>query len=149
MAELELLVPEFEYRRKGPIWYLVAITISIILGFLAWLVKNYTFIGLVAFSLLILIIRQVRKPNLISLKIDANGISIGGKTWEHKNLRGFSIFGVEGRKYLVIMPAGKLGVTMKLQVSDAEAIRNKLINYLPQVEYEESLTESLARILRL
>ncbi len=149
MAELEFLVPEFEHRHKGPMWYLIASVTAIILGLLAWWVKNYTFIGLIAFSLLILIMRQVNKPGLLSLKIDADGISIGNKVWPYKNLRGFSIFEIDGRKYLVIMPAGRLGVTMKVQVSDAEAITNKLINYLPQVEYEESLAESLARIMRL
>ena len=149
MTEIEILVPEFEYRRKGPVWYLVAVVVAAIMGFLAWLVKNYTFIGLIVFSLLILIMRQVKKPNLVSLKIDANGISIGRKTWEYKDLRGFAIFEAEDKKYLIIMPAGKFGVNMKVQVSDAEAIVNKLINYLAQVEYEESLTESLARILRL
>src|SRR5690349_1473597 len=120
MAELELLVPEFEYRDKGAAWYLAAGITAIVLGLLAWWVKNYTFIGLIALSLLILIVRQIKKPNLVSLKIDANGISIGSKVWEHKNLGGFAIFEIEGKKYLIIMPAGKFGVTMKVRVTDAE-----------------------------
>lgn len=149
MAGMELLVPEFEYREKKLMWYVYFGLISEILIIISGLTLNYSFIGLIFFIWAIIIMRQMRRPRLVPLRIDDAGISLGGKTWEYKKIRNFSIFETEGRKYLVFIAHGKFQVTIKIPITGAETIKERLNKHLQQVEYEEPFLESLSRRLNI
>lgn len=147
MADIELLVPDSEYRPKSPLWNIIFALFIIDFAGIAWLLGNYTFIGLAAAIWAMIIFRQVQRPRMLALKIDTAGISLGTKTWEYKNIKNFSIFESDGRKYLVFTPTGRFQIALKIPVVDPAPISAKLNNYLPQVEYEESLLDVLAKRL--
>ena len=149
MADIELLVPEYEYRQRGLHWHLATVAVAVVLGLLGWLSGNLTFTGFVALAWLALLLKHLKKPRLMSLKIDESGVTLGNTNWEYKNIKDFSVFEIGSKTYLVINPASKLGVPLKFPIKDAQGVAEKLNNYLPQVEYEEPLLEVLARVLRL
>src|SRR3989344_4664431 len=144
MSDLELLVPEFEYRPKGIVWHIVFGILATSAAALAWFFGDRTFTTLIAVIWMILIMRQFKKPALVTLRIDDKGLSIGTKTWEYKELKNFSIAEIETKKRLVITPSGRFQVAIKIPISDPSSVAAKLNHYLSQVEYEESLLESLA-----
>ncbi len=149
MNDIEILVPEFDRPPKGILWYMVALTASIIFGFAAYFLKNYTFIGILLLFWIIVIARDARPPTLVSLLIDNRGISLGNKLWEYKDLKEFSIFSVGDKNYLIFTPIGKFQLNIKVPIKNTEEIKSKLTNSLTEVEYQEPLIEGLARILRM
>lgn len=149
MNDIEILVPEFDKNPKGFFWYLVAILVSMIFGLLAYILKNYTFIGIIILFWMIVIIKDFRSPTLVSLVIDQKGITLGHKFWEYKALKNFSIFPINEKNYFVFTPIGKFQLSIKVPVKNINEIRSKLTNSLTEVEYQEPLIEGLARILRI
>ena len=149
MNDIETLVPEFDKNPKGFAWYLIAFLISILFGFVSYILKNYTFIAIIGLAWITIIMRETRTPALLSLVIGNLGIKLGNKYWEYKDIKNFSVFSIQDKNYLIFTPVGKFQLNVKVPVKNPDEMRTKLINYLPHVEYQEPLVEGLARILRI
>jgi len=149
MNDLEILIPEFDKNPKGVLWYLIALIAGIILGFIAFVTKNYTFGVIIVLFGAIIIIRGIRTPRLISLIIDDRGISLGNKFWEYKDIKNFSVFVSGDRSYFIFTPIGKYQLSIKVPVKSTGEIESKLINSLTQVEYQEPFIDGLVRILKI
>ena len=149
MQDLELLVPEFEYYEKDIKWYVYFGIIMGIIVLISIFNRNFTLIAIVLLSAILIVIRAGRKPNLIKLIISGDGISLGNEFWEYKDIKSFSLFEADGKKYLIFIPIGKFRLQVKVPVSDPEAIRQRLNNLVSEVEYEESLIEILGRISKI
>lgn len=149
MNDIEILIPEFDKNPKGFLWYLIAFTISAGFGLTAYLLNNYTFIAIILLFWMVVITKEIKRPTLLSLVIDSQGIKLGSKFWGYNNLKDFSIFPVGDKDYLIFTPIGKYQLSVKIPIKRTEEIRAKLINFLTQVEYQEPFIDGLARILRI
>lgn len=149
MDNIEFLVPEIENKKKSVTWNIIAGEIAVILVLLALILENYTFIGLVAISWVIIIMMQFKKSSLINILIDSTGISINNKKLLYKDIKNFSISDEGDKKELIITPKKKFGLALKLPITEPDKIQEKLNNYLTQVEYDEPLLDSLMRVLKI
>lgn len=146
MEDLEYLIPEFEYQRRSILWYLCLILFAVILGAVGLFTRNYTFIGLIFVSLILIIFRGTRKPRLIKLSIGKSGITIGDRFLEYKNCKNYSIYKFDGKNYLILIPLGRFQMETRIPIKDLVEVRNKLNNLLTEVEYVESFLDTLGRL---
>src|SRR3989338_6290331 len=149
MNDIEIFVPEFEYRKKERIWYLSIILLALLLVFFALLANNQTFIAVIILGSILLIMRSNTKPQLVPFAIHDKGIYFKNKLWEYKNIKDFSLYKIGAQDYFTFNPKGNLQIAIKVPVKDPEIITKKLNNLCSQVEYQESLIDIIIRLIGL
>lgn len=149
MQDIEIFVPEFEYREKNRLWYLSFTFFVLLFIFLAMLTNNVTFIAVVALGATLTVMRGFAKPQTIPLAINDKGIYFKHTLWPYEGIKNFSLYEIDGKKYLIFTPIARFQTAVKVQIENTDAIRNRLNNLLPEVEYHESLMDILIRIVGL
>lgn len=138
--------PEFEYYFKGASWYWLVILLSILIIGFSILRRNFLFAIFIGIAAIIVIYWGRQKPREINFQITPKGVYIDDRFYPFEELSGFAVHENEiifGRKkrlsvYLKIFAYGK----------DLERAKNFLSKFLPTFEYEESLSDHIAKILR-
>ena len=149
MTNLEFLIPEFEPREKTLNWYIYLTLVVAVLVLFAYLTENYTFIGLVLIGAAFIIFKSTRKPAMFVFRLSDTSMTLGDKEWKYDEIKSFSLFQIESRNYFAFTPKGRFRVSIKIPVVKPEEIRDKLNNLVSQVEYSESFTEVLGRVIGL
>lgn len=152
--EINWSAPEFEFITKGIGWYWLTIIVAIIMSALALWQENVLFVVFIVIAAILVLSWGKSQPKMIDFRLDENGLAIGEqKNYSYGELKGFTI----RRGYvdselveIVFQKKSKLSPYVKILASgqDADAIKEFLIQHLSEIEYEESLIEHIARILR-
>ena len=92
-----------------------------------------------------------RKPEMLTFHFSEKGLDIAGRTfypWE--DLTGFVIFESEGDSELIVRTNRKLNTHLKIIIPRElqTEIHEFIAAHLPEMEYEESLTDRIARLLK-
>jgi hypothetical protein len=150
--------PEFEYRPKDVSWYWLSLIIAIILIALAVWQKNFLFVVFVVIAWLVVSSFSNRFPTIWEFKIDEKGLNIslpnkksGNKFYPYEDIGGFDIHtGGEEYKELVFKVKNKFSPYLKINIraGDEEKIKNFLLQRLSKEEYQVSLADSLANLIR-
>ena len=147
LKEIKWSAPEFEHREKGVSWYwLTAIAAITIIGIALW-AGNFLFAFFVMIAETLIIFWAHQKPAEIEFKLDENGLTISDKkSYPYETLAGFAVRGNE----VIFRQKRRLTAYLKIIAGPADIgrIKSFLSDRLPEIEYEESLIEHLARILR-
>lgn len=147
MKEIKWRAPEFHYYHKGPGWYWISVMAAIVLiGFALWQ-KNFLFAVFIVIAELVILNWAQRRPADTDFSLDDKGLVIGGrKVYSYDALAGFAVKDQE----LILKKKSKLNPYFKILISeyDAGRIKDFLAQHLPEIEYEESLIEHLARLLK-
>lgn len=150
LEKIEWQAPEYEFVKKSPDWFwgLGIITLALFLSTL--LLKNFLFgifILLAGFSLALY---ASRRPNIVSFSVSPRGIQIGNRIYPYENLKSFWInYNPPYKKDLIIeskrtfMPH----IFIMLEDADPEKIHNLLSQFLKEEKIEESLIDSVFRLL--
>lgn len=149
MEDIEIFVPEFEYRERDLFWYLCIIFFAFLFILIALISDNPTFIAVIMLGGSLLILRSRAKPQLVPFAINEKGIYLKNKFWDYKDIKDFSLFKVDGGTYFIFTPKGTFQASIKIPVKDSEIIRKKLNNLLLEVEYQESFIDMLIRLTGL
>lgn len=149
MEDIELLVPEFEYRKKDTLWYLYFFLVAAILMVFGYLTENYLFMGLVFLGGSLLLFRSFKKPGMIMFAIHDDGIYIQNKHYLYKDIKNYSIYSFGDQHYFVFYPRNSISLPVHVPISDPEKVREKISNAVPETEYEQSLLEALIRLFGL
>ncbi len=150
LEKIEWEAPEYEFHKKGPNWFWALGIITLALFLSAILLHSFLFaflILLVGFSLALF---GARKPNIVSFKINAQGIHIGNRIYPYENLKCFWVDYEPPYKKELIMESKKTfmpHITIMIGEADPVKIRNYLLRFLKEEKIEESLTSSVARLL--
>ena len=152
--EIKWSAPEFEHISKGAGWYWLTIGAAIILIMLALLQQNVLFAVFIIIAAILVLSWGRSYPKMVNFELNENGLAIGEqKTYSYGELMGFIV----RRGYvdselveIVFQKKSRLSPYIKILANgqDAEAIKEFLIQYLPEIEYEESLIEHIAKILK-
>lgn len=163
--EIKWQAPEFEYREKDVSWYWISLIIGIVLIALAIWQRNFLFIVFVVIAWFTIINLARNKPIIWDFKISENGIKIAlpeGKGSEKKysfnDFKGFDIHdnqgennlsGKEKYKELILKFKSKFSpfLKIKIPIDEAEKIESFLKERLSKEEYEESLADSLSKLI--
>ncbi len=152
--EIKWSAPEFEYIQKGVGWYWLTIIVAIILSALALWQENVLFAVFVVIAAILVLSWGKSYPKTVDFELNENGLAIGEqKTYSYGELKGFAIrqgYVDSELVEIVFQKKSRLSPYIKILASDQdmETIKDFLIQYLPEIEYEESLIEHIARILR-
>jgi len=154
MEPIRWSAPEYHYYRKDVSWYWLVIIVTIVLTALALWQKNFLFAVFIILASVLTIAWGRREPNVIDFTLSEKGLDVGNrKFYAYENLSGFAIIPAPEDpelEELVIKHKSRLTGWMKIIIAGQrkEQIKNLLSRHLPEIEYQESLTEHIARILR-
>jgi len=145
--------PEFKYYHKEESWYWANAVISGILFLAALYQKNILLAVFVAITEFTIIILAKRLPRTIEFKIDGDGIQFGKMAfYSYEELAGFEIRKENDEvSELVLVTNSRINPTVRINipVKDEEDARNILKNYIDEVEYEDTLFDSIENLLGL
>jgi len=149
IEEIIWQAPEFQYRHKELEWYWLSIIAAGILFLFALWQKNLLFAIFIVIAEIMLIVWANELPKNLQFKINKNGVQIGGlKSYYFEELGGFHICEKEGGwGELVLKTRNKLHAYVKILVfnKDIPEIKKFLKEKLPEMEYQESLSDHLGR----
>jgi len=159
MGELNWEGPEFEYHEKGPFWEATVVIIAAIFIVLALIVqKNFLFAVFIALSAGIMIFWGRRRPPIVVGTIDDGGVVIKDRAAYHfSELSEYAIspYPVTGNNdqffvELVLHRKGAIRGPVKIFLPGelVNEAREQLQAYLPEFDYEPSLSEQISRLLR-
>ena len=165
IKEIIWQIPEYEYNQKDISWnWLVLISAIILFAFAIWQ-KNFLFAVFIVVAFLMINFMSNRFPLIWQFKMTEKGIIISLPTGEQKkfysfeNIESFDIHSViydaEGNdigeyKELILKLHSKLSPYLKINIypTDEEKIKKFLLNFIPHQEHEQSLVDSLARLIK-
>lgn len=146
--------PSWDRRERGPRWYLFMSAIAV--GFVIYSIVtgNFLFAFLTLLIAIILVLAGNQEPQNVLIQIGKNGIAVGGKLYEYKDLANFSIVYQPPETKILYLESNSY-VTPRLRLSLDEQnpieIRNHLKQYLDEnlVLQEEHLSDIVARLLKI
>lgn len=143
--------PEYEYHKKNPEWFWILGIITIAMVLVAIIVGNFLFAVLVVLSGFSLAIYGARKPRLIKIGLSSGGISADKKQYDYDDLSHFWINYEPPQKKEIVLEFKKAfstHITIMLGDTDPEMARRFLLQYAKEKKIEESLANSIAKMLK-
>ncbi len=146
--------PEYHYYPKDVGWYWLAIIVSAILVIFALWQKNFLFAVFMIVAALLALNWGRRAPRTFEFTLSEKGLDIGGRhRYAFEELAGFAIIpNPENTELaeLILRTKNRLNSWVRIIIATerSEAIKGLLAKFLPEIEYTESLTEHIGRILR-
>lgn len=138
---------EYTQRELGPNWFLLPGGIALVLIVISILARNYSFLGLIIIASILFFIYMKRPPRNIAVAIRRTGITIGSTTYAFSELKSFWIFdrGDDTELSLETHKALTPFIQIPLAATNPETVREILLQFLPEREHEESMTDAIAR----
>ncbi len=149
--ELEWRAPEFPYYEKNLVWRASVIVIAIAIAVIAFFQQNFLFAVFALVGGVLILYWGHRKPEMLTFHLSEKGLDIAGRTfypWD--GLTGFVIFEGEGDGEMIVRTNRKLNTHLKIIIprESQEAVHEFVSAFLPEMEYEESLTDRISRLLK-
>ncbi len=142
---------EFPYHEKDFRWFLVAGIV--IAGIIISLIILKNIFGAATFLLFTVIgyLYATKKPNMLSVSIDARGISVNGTLTGYSHIASFWVLYEPPVKDLIIIQKEKFTPKTIIPLGDANPVEVRAIllaNSVTEKEEEESIAEILSRRFR-
>lgn len=147
IKEIRWRSPEFRYYKKGLSWYWLTVITALILLVAAVWSSNFLFAFFIIIAELLIIFWGRQKPLEIEFKLDERGLAVGDKKfYPYEAFSGFAIVDEE----LIFRQKHRLSAHIKAfaEPADLGRIASFLTSRLPEFEYQKSLLEHIAKIIR-
>jgi hypothetical protein len=155
--EITWTASEYHFYRKGAGWYLLSLLAAIILFLIALWQKNLFFAIFVVIAEIVLIYWAKRLPQTLDFKINTKGVEIGDiKFYPYEELHGFCIQEITdstespGSAELILKTKTKIHPFVKINIPKkyAETAKNFLKKFVKEIEYEDSVSDIIDRLIR-
>lgn len=153
--EFEWSAPEFEYHHKEHSWYWLVVIISGLLILIALVQKNFLFAIFVLIASIVFFKLGHQFPRNLDIRINDQGVAIGENDFHpFDSLSGFATKQLDnfpdGLSQIIFQKKHRLSTHIKIlaPTEKIEDIRILLNKHLPEIEYEESLTDHISRLLK-
>lgn len=150
LEKIEWQAPEYEFQKKNPEWFWALGIITLALFLATLLLHNFLLGLLVILAGFSLALYAGRRPNIVSFKIDVQGIHINDKMYPYENLKSFWLDYQPPYKKELIVESKKTfmpHLNMMLEETDPVKVRSYLLQFLKEEKIEESLILTIARFL--
>lgn len=142
---------EHEYHKKNSEWYwtLGIITAAMILA--AVILRNFLFAVFSALAGFSIALHGTKIPKNIEAELNPGGVRVGRNEYDYDRLSHFWVdYNPPIKKALIFESKRNFSprVIILLNDADPEQIRRYLLQYLKEKKIEESLIDSLVRILK-
>ena len=154
MAEEEIkwTAPEFEYHHKEVSWYWISAMAAIVMIAIALWRGNFLFVVFIVLAEIVIVSWAAKIPRYVDFTLSQDGLEIHGHTfYPYKSFDGFAAKEIDGElSELILKRKVHLSPYLKVLVEtkDISAIKRFLNNFLPEIEYEESMFDHIAKLLR-
>jgi len=143
---------EYFYYPKTRNWFIATVLISVTLMIIAIFSKDPLVMAVTAMAIVVFFMTAVKMPKEALIELREDGISFGEKNIPYKTLESFWIFYDPPINYISFKKIGKLTQPIKIILGDEidpVKIREFLSSYLPEKEQEETMMDTMERILRI
>ena len=142
---------EFIHYPKDLSWHLINIALAALFVLLALWQKNFLLVVLLVIAEILIIIWSIREPKEIDFEISETGLRIENNIkYPFNSLTCFDIqSGAEDLDELLILQKMKFRPIIKIPLPKEQSsqIKEYLLKYLPEKEIEESLLDSLSKLI--
>ncbi len=148
-------VPEYINHQRTFRWYVVAISISLLLLIFSFFTNNFLLPIIIIIVAFILIMQHGQETDKVLIELDNEGLTIGQKFYDYDNFRHFAIVYKpklgDKNLYFEFQNALKLRISLPLENMNPVEIRNHLLQFLDEdtERTDIPLSESLSKILKL
>ncbi|MBU6142141.1 hypothetical protein KGO95_03455 [Patescibacteria group bacterium] len=142
--------PEFEYIHKDLEWYWTTLIASAVLFLIAIWQQDLLFAIFIVIAEALFIHWAREYPRTLKFMIDDRGIEIGHiKSYTYVHLSGFHILTHSDHGELILRTKTRLHPYTRIIVvkEDIPDIKAFLRRHLPEIEYEESLSDHFGRMI--
>ncbi|MBI3458714.1 hypothetical protein HY061_00400 [Candidatus Azambacteria bacterium] len=151
--EFKWRAPEFIEVEHSKAWFLNLGGVVVALILIFFVLKNYYAIFIALLSGFILSIMTFKKPKIVEVCLNSDSIKIDNLKVDFKDLINFSLRTEDNDLDELIFETknfypSKLNIILDPEIN-LEELRSSLLTLLPEKEYQETLSEFLARILKL
>jgi len=143
---------EYFYYPKTRNWFVSTIIISIALMIVAIFSKDPLVMIVTAMAIVVFFMTAIKIPKEVQITLRQDGISLGEKNIPYKAIESFWIFYDPPINYISLKKMGKLTQPIKIVLGDEidpVKIRELLSQYIPEKEQEETIMDTIERILRI
>jgi hypothetical protein len=137
---------EYHYHEKHEGWPVLVAIGTFVVALIALYQSNFLFFIFALIAGVLFAVWGMRPPRELAFALDRKGLSVGGRLHPYRH---FSAFALDGSS-LHLYPKSTLKPRLAIDVPDEreKEIRELLLEFLPEVEYTESLMEALGHLLR-
>ncbi len=142
--------PEYDYVQKSINWFWSVGIIGISLAIASILLGNILFAILIVLMGFTIILYGCRRPRKVLFSLTSRGVQIENRLFPYENLRSFWIHYDPPHKKLLTIELKKMFmpiVIIPLGDTDPNVIREHLLKFAKEKRREESITETLTRLL--
>lgn len=142
--------PEYEFRKKTADWFWSVGIITLALALSAVFLKNFLVVLMIILGGFSLALYGARKPKTVSFEINPRGIVVGKRIYYYDDLKSFWIHYDPPEKKELAAESKKTfmpHIKIMLGDTDPEEIRRYLLSFLKEEKIEESLMETISRML--
>lgn len=137
---------EFEYQEKNNTWFLAVIAATIIIGLFALWQGNFLFLIFAIIAALMVIVWSQKKPKIINFMLDDRGLWIEDVFYSYNKFDSFAI--KPGSLMFKHKERFKPYLIISFNKNDLEGIRKHLLDFFPEMEYNNSLIEVFSELFR-
>ncbi len=142
---------EYTHHERDATWYWVTGGIAAILLMIAIKQQNFFFGVFILLATTVLFIFYKREPEVVEFSLVESGIHIGKtKFIPYKEIEGFTLRDRPGMlTELIIKKRTRTNPYLRIPTDDNTAIEIKdlLLQKLPEIEYKESVTDTISDLL--
>jgi len=141
---------EYEYIPKSNNWFWSIGIVAISVAFASILLGNMLFAILVMIAALTIILYGVKRPKKVMFSFTGRGLQIDSRLFPYENLRSFWIhYEPPVKKHLTVEPKKLFMPNMLIPLgnTDPNIIREHLLKFLKEERREESITQTISRLL--
>lgn len=132
-------------------WYIGLFVVSIGLCILAFIFKQWTFLVLIAVSVIAILVSSSRPPRKIHYSLDQSGLTEGKTLHKYENFRAFGILKEDSHYSAILIPKKKISMSVKVYFPEqnGEAIVDALGARLPMEEVKLDFMDKIVNFLRI
>jgi hypothetical protein len=143
--------PEYQYYHKDAGWYWLSILIATIIVLISLWERNFLFAFFVIVAELMIISWGSKYPRTVRFEINEKGVVVDGKTtYRFSDIDRFSINEEGELSELILYFKTRLSTALQIhfQTENIRRIRGLLREKISEIHHDESLTDSLAKLIR-
>jgi len=149
--EINWQAPEFHYHYKDVSWYWLSVIIAGLIILTAIWQKNLLFALFAVIAEIVIIFWAKERPKILNFKLDNKKVHVDKITaYSYEDLEGFHILEKDDFNELILKTKSRMHPFIKIIMEDIDIsrVRDFLKNHLPEIEYEESLTDHIHKLLK-
>lgn len=146
---IEWSSPEQERHDHDSRWFMVLGSVALVLALIGLYIHNYFFSVFVILAFAVLVAYERKTPSEVHVLISSEGVRVEKKVYKFSELKSFWLFPYSDIPELSLETQHTLSPFLRIPMRnvDPERVRVSLLNFLPEKEHQEFVSDKIARNL--